>query len=209
MCSQGVLSRTWPLPGRLLPRFYRVFWPSLKFLIAQPYRSLAAAASGLNERASQRCNWDRGGYSPREFAPDRSRRPGAAGPFPSCSRNTRMLITPAYAQAAAGGDANSMLMSLLPFALIFVIMYFLILRPQQKKMKDHQELVKNIRRGDTVVTSGGLVGKVTKVVDDDQIEFEISDGVRVRQMRQMISGVRAKGEPAKEKSEAKDEAASS
>ena len=114
-----------------------------------------------------------------------------------------MLITPAYAQAAAGGDANSMLMSLLPFALIFVIMYFLILRPQQKKVKDHQELVKNIRRGDTVVTSGGLVGKVTKVVDDDQIEFEISDGVRVRQMRQMISGVRTKGEPAKEKSEAK------
>ena len=113
-----------------------------------------------------------------------------------------MLITPAFAQAAgAAGDTNSMLMSLLPFALIFVIMYFLILRPQQKKVKDHAELVKNIRRGDTVVTSGGLVGKVTKVVDDDQIEFEISDGVRVRQMRQMISGVRAKGEPAKEKSE--------
>ena len=104
-----------------------------------------------------------------------------------------MLITPAFAQAAgAGGDTNSMLMSLLPFALIFVIMYFLILRPQQKKVKDHAELVKNIRRGDTVVTTGGLVGKVTKVVDDDQIEFEISDGVRVRQMRQMISGVRAK-----------------
>ena len=112
-----------------------------------------------------------------------------------------MLITPAFAQAAAGGDTNSMLMSLLPFALIFVIMYFLILRPQQKKVKDHAELVKNIRRGDTVVTSGGLVGKVTKVVDDDQIEFEISDGVRVRQMRQMISGVRAKGEPAKEKAD--------
>jgi preprotein translocase subunit YajC len=103
-----------------------------------------------------------------------------------------------------------MLMSLLPFALIFVIMYFLILRPQQKKVKDHAELVKNIRRGDTVVTTGGLVGKVTKVVDDDQIEFEISDGVRVRQMRQMISGVRAKGEPAKEKSEAsKDETSAS
>jgi len=114
-----------------------------------------------------------------------------------------MLITPAFAQAAAGGDANSMLVSLLPFALIFVIMYFLILRPQQKKVKDHAELVKNIRRGDNVVTSGGLVGKVTKVVDDDQIEFEISDGVRVRQMRQMISRVRAKGEPAKES--AKDE----
>ena len=121
-----------------------------------------------------------------------------------------MLITPAFAQAGAGGDTNSMLMSLLPFALIFVIMYFLILRPQQKKVKDHAELVKNIRRGDTVVTSGGLVGKVTKVVDDDQIEFEISDGVRVRQMRQMISGVRAKGEPAKEKTEVvKDDSSAS
>src|SRR4029078_8993264 len=128
-----------------------------------------------------------------------------AGSF-RLTRIVRMLITPAYAQAAAGGDANSMLMSLLQFALIFVIMYFLILRPQQKKVKDHQELVKNIRRGDTVVTSGGLVGKVTKVVDDEQIEVGISEGVGVRQMRQMISGVRAKGEPAKEKTEtAKDE----
>ena len=116
-----------------------------------------------------------------------------------------MLITPAYAQAAAAADGGGLMFQLLPFALIFVIMYFLILRPQQKKVKEHSELVKNIRRGDTVVTSGGLVGKVTKVVDDDQIEFEISDGVRVRQMRQMISGVRAKGEPAKEKPEtAKD-----
>ena len=110
-----------------------------------------------------------------------------------------MLITPAFAQAAgAAGDTNSMLMSLLPFALIFVIMYFLILKPQQKKLKDHQELVKNIRRGDTIVTNGGLVGKVTKVVDDDQVEMEIADGVKIRQMRQMISGVRTKGEPAKD-----------
>ena len=117
-----------------------------------------------------------------------------------------MFITPAFAQAAAaGGDTNSMLMSLLPFALIFVIMYFLILRPQQKKVKDHAELVKNIRRGDTIVTTGGMVGKVTKVVDDEQIEFEISDGVRVRQMRTMIAGVRTKGEPAKgEKAEKAD-----
>ena len=120
-----------------------------------------------------------------------------------------MLFTPAYAQAAAGGDPNNLLTSLLlPMSLVFVIFYFLLLRPQQKKVKDHAELVKNIRRGDTVVTTGGLVGKVTKVVDDDQIEFEISDGVRVRQMRQMISGVRAKGEPAKEKGElGKDETA--
>ena len=124
-----------------------------------------------------------------------------------------MFITPAFAQAAAAGnDTNSMLMSLLPFALIFVIMYFLILRPQQKKVRDHAEMVKNIRRGDTIVTSGGLVGKVTKVVDDEQIEFELSEGVRVRQLRSMISGVRTKGEPAKDaksdaKTEAKDDAA--
>jgi preprotein translocase subunit YajC len=121
-----------------------------------------------------------------------------------------MFITPAFAQAGSMFGGDNMLVSLLPFILIFVIMYFLILRPQQKRVKQHAEMVKNVRRGDTVVTSGGLVGKVTKVVDDDQIEFEISDGVRVRQMRQMISGVRAKGEPAKEKADtAKDETSAS
>jgi preprotein translocase subunit YajC len=120
-----------------------------------------------------------------------------------------MLITPAFAQAAGAADTNSMLMSLLPFALIFVIMYFLILKPQQKKLKDHQALVKNVRRGDTVITNGGLVGKVTKVVDDDQIEVEIADGVKIRQMRQMITGVRTKGEPAKDSKESKDESAAS
>jgi len=107
-----------------------------------------------------------------------------------------MLITPAFAQAA-GGDTSNMLVSLLPFVLIFVIMYFLILRPQQKRVKQHQEMVKNVRRGDTVVTSGGLIGKVTKVIDDEQIEVELSEGVRIRQVRQMISDVRAKGEPVK------------
>ena len=112
-----------------------------------------------------------------------------------------MFVTPAFAQGnplsgLMGGD--NMLMQLLPFVLIFVIMYFLILRPQQKRAKDHQELVKNLRRGDTVITSGGLMGKVTKVVDEEQIEVEIADGVRVRQVRSMVSGVRAKGEPVKD-----------
>src|SRR5712692_6760211 len=112
-----------------------------------------------------------------------------------------MFISPAFAQGSlfggAGGEGG-MLMSLLPFVLIFVIMYFLILRPQQKRVKQHQEMVKSVRRGDTVISSGGLVGKVTKVVDDDQIEVEIADGVRVRQMRSMVSEVRAKGEPVKD-----------
>ena len=114
-----------------------------------------------------------------------------------------MFITPAFAQngplgGLLGGDSASMITSFMPLILIIVIMYFLVLRPQQQKVKQHQAMVKALRRGDSVITSGGLIGKVTKVVDDDQIEFEISDGVRVRQMRQMISGVRAKGEPAKE-----------
>ena len=91
-----------------------------------------------------------------------------------------------------------MLMSLLLFVLIFVIMYFLILRPQQRRVKQHQEMVKNLRRGDSVVTSGGTLGKVTKVVDDDQVEIEIADGVRVRQLKSMVSEVRTKSEPVKD-----------
>jgi len=109
-----------------------------------------------------------------------------------------MLITPAFAQVPGLGGDGGMLMSLLPFILIFVIMYFLILRPQQRRAKQHQEMVKNVRRGDTVVTSGGLVGKVTKVIDDDQIEVEVAEDVRVRQVRSMVADVRAKGEPVKE-----------
>ena len=110
-----------------------------------------------------------------------------------------MFTTPAFAQAPSiFGGGDNMLVSLLPFILIFVIMYFLILRPQQKRQKQHADMVKNVRRGDTVVTSGGLIGKITKVVDDDQIEVEVADGVRVRQMRSMVADVRAKGEPVKE-----------
>jgi preprotein translocase subunit YajC len=122
-----------------------------------------------------------------------------ASPPPGGSAKGRfMLISPAYAQGLGG--SNDMIMSLLPFVLIFVIMYFLILRPQQRRVKQHQEMVKNLRRGDTIITSGGLVGKVTKVVDDDQVEVEIADGVRVRQMRGMVTDVRAKGEPVKDES---------
>jgi len=109
-----------------------------------------------------------------------------------------MLVLPAYAQSGSPFGGDSMLISLLPFILIFVIMYFLILRPQQKRVKAHQEMVKNVRRGDTVVTSGGLIARVTKVVDDEKIEIELADGVRVQQMRSMVADVRAKGEPVKE-----------
>lgn len=111
------------------------------------------------------------------------------------------MITPAFAQgagAAAGGAEIAF--QVVPFVLIFVIMYFLILRPQQKRQKQHQEMVKNVRRGDTVITNGGLIGRVTKVTDDDQIEIEVADGVRVRQAKSMLADVRAKGEPVKEES---------
>ena len=113
-----------------------------------------------------------------------------------------MLITPAYAQFGSfgSGGANSMIIQFMPLILIIVIMYFLILRPQQRKVKLHQDMVKALRRGDTVVSNGGLVGKVTKVVDDNHIEIEISDGVRVRHLRASVSEVRAKGEPVKEDS---------
>jgi preprotein translocase subunit YajC len=113
-----------------------------------------------------------------------------------------MFITPAFAQSGLFGGDSSMIVQFMPLLLIIVIMYFLILRPQQQKVKQHQAMVKALRRGDTVVTNGGLVAKVTKVVDDDQIEVEIADGVRVRQMRTMVSDVRAKGEPVKDESAA-------
>ncbi|WP_341990167.1 preprotein translocase subunit YajC [Azorhizobium sp. AG788] len=114
-----------------------------------------------------------------------------------------MFISPAFAQgASAAGGGTDMLIQLAPFVLIFVVMYFLILRPQQKRAKDHREMVNSLRRGDVVVTAGGLVGKVARVVDDAEIELQIADNVKVRQLRSQISTVRAKGEPAKDESAA-------
>jgi preprotein translocase subunit YajC len=106
-----------------------------------------------------------------------------------------MLISPAYAQVPGGGGGD-MFVQLLPFLLIFVIIYFLILRPQQKRVKAHREMVAQIRRGDTVVTAGGLIGKVSKVIDDAEVQIELAEGVRVRVVRPTISEVRARGEPA-------------
>ena len=104
-----------------------------------------------------------------------------------------MFVTPAYAQTGAGGP--DMLISILPFVLIFVIMYFLIIRPQRTQMKKREEMLKNIRRGDQVVTGGGLVGKVTKVIDDrGELEVDLG-GMKVTALRATIADVRAKGEP--------------
>ena len=106
-----------------------------------------------------------------------------------------MFVTPAYAQAAAGGgDVFTSLV--IPMVLIFGIMYFLLIRPQQKKLKEHQSMVDALRRGDQVVTAGGIVGKVTKVREDTEIEIEIATGVSVRVVKHMITQVRSKTEPA-------------
>ncbi|WP_421723501.1 preprotein translocase subunit YajC [Bauldia sp.] len=108
-----------------------------------------------------------------------------------------MLISPAYAQAGGAGGGD-LIFSLLPFILIFVIMYFLIIRPQRQRQKRHQEMVANLRRGDTIVTSGGLIGKVAKVVDDSELQIDLAENVRVRLSRGMVAEVRSKSEPVKE-----------
>jgi preprotein translocase subunit YajC len=98
-----------------------------------------------------------------------------------------MIITPAYAQAGGGGDA---LTSFLPIILIFVIFYFLLIRPQQKKMKNHREMLSRIKRGDRVLTGGGILGTVTKVKEEtDEVTVEIADDVRVDILRGTISDV--------------------
>ncbi len=105
-----------------------------------------------------------------------------------------MLVSPAYAQAAGAQGAFT---SFIPLILIFAIMYFLLIRPQQKKMKEHQAMVAALRRGDQVVTQGGLIGKVTKVKDDGEVEVEIAEGVKVRVIQSTIANVLNKTEPAK------------
>lgn len=107
------------------------------------------------------------------------------------------MITPAYAQALSGLPSSETLVQFVPFVLIFVIMWFLIIRPQQRRAREHQDMIKAVRRGDTVVSTGGILGRVTKVTEEPEIEIEIAEGVRVKLLRSMISEVRARGEPAK------------
>ncbi|MBL4864557.1 MAG: preprotein translocase subunit YajC [Rhodobiaceae bacterium] len=106
-----------------------------------------------------------------------------------------MFITPAYAETAAGGGGD-ILVTVFPFVIVFAIIYFLIIRPQQKRAKDHQDMVSSVRRGDEVVTAGGIVGKVTRVGEGDDIQVEIAEGVRVKVMKGTLSNVRSKSQPA-------------
>ena len=106
------------------------------------------------------------------------------------------MITPAFAQGAAAAGTPDVFMQLLPFVFVLIIMYFLLIRPQQKRANAHQEKIKNLRRGDVVVLNSGMIGKITKVIDDGEIEVEIADGVKVRVVRSMIVETRTKSEPA-------------
>ena len=107
-----------------------------------------------------------------------------------------MFISPAYAQAAGAGGA-SIISTLLPLVLIMAVFWFLLIRPQQKRAKEHQEMVKNLKRGDNVVTSGGIYGKITKVVNENEIMLEIADGVRMKMQRNAIAALVSKTQPAK------------
>ncbi len=91
------------------------------------------------------------------------------------------------------------LISFAPIIFIFLLMYFLMIRPQQQKAKKHREMIANLRRGDTVVTGGGIIGKISKIVDDNEVVIELSEGVKVRIVRAMIGEVRVKGEPVADK----------
>ena len=118
-----------------------------------------------------------------------------------------MFISEAFAQASGASDSGAAgllggpIGTVVPFVLVFVIMYFLLWRPQQQRAKDHRETIANIRRGDTVVTGGGFIGKVAKV-DETEVTVELAEGVRVKVVRGTISEVRAKGEPVKDAKEA-------
>ncbi len=107
-----------------------------------------------------------------------------------------MFISPAFAQGAGG--IQDMLGGIAPVLLMLPIFYFLLIRPQQQRAKQHAEMVNNVRRGDTVVTSGGIVGTVTKVRDDGEIEVEIAKETRVRVIKSTLAHVRVKGEPVKD-----------
>jgi preprotein translocase subunit YajC len=114
-----------------------------------------------------------------------------------------MFVSPAWAQGAGGGGLDG-LGGLLPLVLIFVVFYFLLIRPQQKKAKEHRETLSNLRRGDKVVTNGGLVGTITRVPNDTELMVEIADGVKVRVLRGMIAESLSKSDPAPAKSKDKD-----
>ena len=115
-----------------------------------------------------------------------------------------MLISPAYAQGTGLFDSQSALVQFLPLVLIFIVFYFLLIRPQQKKQQQHKTTLEALRRGDRVVTGGGIVGTVNKVIGPEEVEVDIAQGVRVKVLRSTISSVLAKPDPAAAREAAKE-----
>jgi preprotein translocase subunit YajC len=109
-----------------------------------------------------------------------------------------MFISEAFAQSGGGGGAGAFggLGGLLPIVLIFVVFWFLLIRPQQKRMKEHKSMIATLKRGDKIVTGGGIIGTVTKVIDDSEVQVEIAKDVRVRISRSTIQAVVGKPQPA-------------
>ena len=105
-----------------------------------------------------------------------------------------MFITPAYAQAAGGGFGD-IASTILPLVMIMAVFWFLLIRPQQKRAKEHAEMVAAVRRGDNVVTNGGMVGKVIKVIGDNELLVEVGEDVKIKFLRSAIAEVRVKGQP--------------
>ena len=119
-----------------------------------------------------------------------------------------MLISTAYAQGLGFLDSQGALVQFLPLVLIFVVFYFLLIRPQQKKAKDQRAMLDALRRGDRVVTGGGIIGSISRVVSAEEVQVEIAEGVRVRVLRSTISNVLSKPDPgaAREAAKERDEA---
>ena len=114
-----------------------------------------------------------------------------------------MFVSPAYAQAAGGvfGDAGMFV----PLILIFVVFYFLMIRPQQKKQKSHREMIGALRRGDRIVTNGGLIGSISRVANDAELILEIANGVKVRVLRSMVAELLSKPQPVRRRAKKKEE----
>ena len=105
-----------------------------------------------------------------------------------------MLISEAWAQAGGGAGGSDFLVQLFPLILIFVVFYFLLIRPQQAKVKAQREMLGGVKRGDRVVTGGGIIGLVTKVISDNELQVELAEGVRVRIIKQTITDIVSRGE---------------
>lgn len=116
-----------------------------------------------------------------------------------------MFISQAWAQGAAGGGGSDFIVQLFPLVLIFVVFYFLLIRPQQTKMKQQREMLAGVKRGDRVVTGGGIIGLVTKVIGDNELQIELAEGVRVRIIKGTITDIITRGESVRGGKESDDD----